>query len=312
MPSFRSSPLSRRDFLQQAAGLVCLSSLARAANTSAPPTARASGLIDAHVHVWKKDPRYPWAPETKTPPERDATAEMLLELMQRAGVQQAVLIQVIHYRWDNRYVADVLKQFPKQFRGVARVNPEDPAAPDQLAELTRAGFRGVRLSPAADATGDWIRGPLMVPLWRRCHELDVPMTLLAPITRMADVSRLLDQFPDLTIVIDHMADSPLRDPAALEPLLALRRFPRVHVKISHTWSLSAEAYPYADAHAQIRRLYDAFGPQRLIAGSDWPLVERYCTYAEAIDLARTRIAFLNTEDKRWICGETARRVWRFD
>jgi predicted TIM-barrel fold metal-dependent hydrolase len=114
------------------------------------------------------------------------------------------------------------------------------------------------------------------------------------------------------VVIDHMADSPLLDPVALEPLLALRRFPRAYVKISHAWSLSAEPYPYVDAHGQIRRLYDAFGPQRLIAGSDWPLVERYCTYVEAIDLARARIAFLNAEDKRWICGETARRVWRFD
>src|SRR6266700_5202733 len=100
------SQLSRRNFLQQAAGLACLSSLARAAQVPAS----VPGVIDAHVHVWKKDPHYPWAPETKTPPERDATAEMLLELMQRASVQQAVLIQVIHYRWVNRYVADVLEQ----------------------------------------------------------------------------------------------------------------------------------------------------------------------------------------------------------
>jgi predicted TIM-barrel fold metal-dependent hydrolase len=302
--------LSRRRFLQQAAALSAAGSLARAAETST--SASTPGVIDAHVHVWKKDPRYPWAPETKSPPDRDATAEMLLELMAGAGVQQTVLIQVIHYRWDNRYVADVLKQYPKKFRGVARVNPEDPAAPDHLAELTRGGFRGVRLSPAAGAAGDWIRGPLMEPLWRRCQELDVPMTLLAPVTRMADAGRLIEKFPELTVVIDHMADSPLRDPAALESLLALRRFPRVHVKISHAWSLSSEPYPYADAHAQIRRVYDAFGPQRLMAGSDWPLVERYCTYAQAIDLARTRIAFLNAEDKRWICGETARRVWRFE
>lgn len=301
-------PFSRRDFLQQAAGLAALGSFARAAESPAPAAA-VPGIIDAHVHVWKKDPRYPWAPETANPPAQDATAEMLLDLMQRAGVAQAVLIQVIHYRWDNRYVADMLRQYPQKFRGVARVDPEDPAAPDRLAELTREGFRGVRLSPGGGAAGDWIRGPLMPPLWRRCQELGVPMTLLAPITRMPDVGRLVDRFPELTVVIDHMADSPLRDPAALEALLALRRFPRVHVKISHTWTLSAEPYPYVDAHAQVRRLYDAFGPQRLIAGSDWPLVERHCTYAEAIDIARSRLAFLNADDKRWICGETARRVW---
>ena len=96
---------------------------------------------------------------------------------------------------------------------------------------------------------------------------------------------------------------------SLLPLLALRRFPRVFVKISHTWSLSAQPYPYADTHAQVRRLYDAFGPQRLIAGTDWPLVEKYCTYAQAVELARSRIAFLNDEDRRWICGKTAELVW---
>jgi len=91
--------------------------------------------IDSHVHVWKKDPRFPWAPETKNPPDRDATAETLLQLMKSNGVDRTVLIQVIYYRWDNRYLASVLKAYPQYFRGVARVNPEDPAAPDRLSRL---------------------------------------------------------------------------------------------------------------------------------------------------------------------------------
>jgi predicted TIM-barrel fold metal-dependent hydrolase len=233
--------------------------------------------------------------------------------MKSSGVRRTVIIQVIHYRWDNRYAASVLKQYPQYFRGVARINPDDPAAPDQLSRLTEEdGFHGVRLSPAGDASGDWIRGPLMEPLWRRCRDLKVPMTLLAPISRMPDVMRLADRFSDLTIVIDHMADCPLDQPRELESLLALRRFPRLFVKISHSWSLSSQAYPYLDSQRQIRRLYDTFGPQRLIAGTDWPLVEKYCTYGEAIDIARSRINFLNAEDKRWICGLTAAQVWPFE
>jgi len=88
--------------------------------------------------------------------------------MKSNGVRRTVIIQVIHYRWDNRYVASVLKQYSQYFRGVARVNPEDPAAPDHLSRLTEEdGFHGVRLRPAGDASGDWIRGPLMEALWRR-------------------------------------------------------------------------------------------------------------------------------------------------
>jgi predicted TIM-barrel fold metal-dependent hydrolase len=269
-------------------------------------------IVDSHVHVWKNDPRYPWFPGTKNPPDKDATAEMLLKLMHEAGVQRTVLIQVIFYKWDNRYVADVLKKYPQYFRGVARVNPEDPAAPDHLSQVTeQAGFHGVRISPAADASGDWIRGSLMPPLWKRAEDLKVPMTVLAPVTRLPEVAKLIEQFPDLTVVIDHMADSPLNQPRELEKLLALQRFPKVFVKISHSWSLSSQAYPYLDSQRQIKRLYDVFGPKRLMAGSDWPLVEKYCTYAQAIDIARKRIGFLNAEDQRWICGLTAEQVWPF-
>jgi L-fuconolactonase len=276
-------------------------------------SAKPPAIVDSHVHVWKADARYPWAKSTANPPERDATPETLLELMAAAGVERTVIIQVIFYRWDNSYLADVLKRYPRMFLGVARVNPEDPAAPDHLSRLTlEQGFHGVRISPAADASGDWFRGPLMPPLWKRCQELKVPMTVLAPVTRMPDVATLADRFPELTIVVDHMADSPLRQPAELEKLIALRRYPKLFVKISHSWSLSSSPYPYPDSQQQIKRLYDSFGPKRLMAGTDWPLVEKYCSYGQAVDIARKEIPFFTADDRRWICGLTAQQVWPFD
>src|SRR5439155_17990110 len=108
------------------------------------------------------------------------------------------------------------------------------------------GFRGVRISPAADASGDWIHGPLMPPLWKRCYDLKVPMTVLTPIDRLADVANLIEKFPDLTVVIDHMADCPLGQPSELDKLTALVRYPNVFVKISNMWSLSHQPYPYPD------------------------------------------------------------------
>ena len=272
---------------------------------------RAYRVIDSHVHVWKKDPQYPWARETVKPPEKDATPEMLLALMRANGIERTVIIQVIHYRWDNRYLADTLKRYPQYFRGVARVNPESPAAPDDLSALVEQGFRGVRLSPSGDAGGDWIRGPLMPPLWRRCRDLKAPMTVLAPVTRMPDVAQLVEKFPDLTVVIDHMADSPIDKPQELQKLLALARYPKVFVKVSHTWSLSRQPYPYRDTHAQVKRLYDGFGPQRLMWGTDWPLVENFCGYAKALALVRDEMSFLNEEDKSWMLSRTVERVWPF-
>jgi L-fuconolactonase len=269
-------------------------------------------IIDPHVHVWKNDPDYPWAKETANPPAADATPEMLLERMRANGVEKTVIVQVIYYRWDNRYAAAVLKQYPQYFRGVARVNPESPQAPDDVSRLVEQDhFHGIRLSPAAEASGDWIRGPLMPPLWKRCRDLQVPMQILAPITRMPDIGVLAEKFPDLTVVVDHMADCPADRPDELPKLLALERYPRVFVKVSHTWSVSRQPYPYADAQVQVRKLYDKFGPQRLMWGTDWPMVETSCGYAKALAMVRDEMKFLTEEDKRWMLSRAVERVWPF-
>jgi L-fuconolactonase len=279
-----------------------------ASTLSAAPSYR---IVDSHVHVFKKDPRFPYAEGAK-PPDKDASAEVLLDLMKQNGVERTVIIQVIHYRWDNRYLADVLKRYPKLFHGVARVNPEDPAAPDHLTNLVKEErFRGVRLSPSANAAGEWINGPLMPPLFKRCDELKVPMTLLIPVVRVPDAQKLIEKFPDLTVVIDHMADSPLDKPQELEKLIALKRYPKVFVKISHTWSLSKQEYPWRDAQEQVKRLHQAFGPQRLMWGTDWPVSERHSTYTQALTSVRDEMKFLNEEDKSWMLSKSIERVWPF-
>jgi L-fuconolactonase len=297
--------LSRRRLLAQTAAGFLSAWLARAAEPAGKPL-----MIDAHVHVFKHDPEFPFAPGAKLPAE-DAPVETLLELMRANGVARTVLIQVIHYKWDNRYLASVLKRYPGRFHGVCRVNPEDPAAPDQLSALTLEGFRGVRLSPAADATGDWIRGPLMPPLWRRCSELKVPMTVLAPVTRLPDLVPLIEANPELTVVIDHMADCPLDRPDELKLLLDLARYPRVFVKISDMWVLSKQPYPYADAQAQVKRLLERFGAQRLMWATNWPVSLQQLPYERIVALYRDHLGFLTREEHEKILSGTVQRVWPF-
>ena len=268
-------------------------------------------ILDPHVHVWKHDARFLFASGAKVP-DYDATPEMLLDLMRANGISKTVIIQVIHYRYDNSYLASVLRQYPQYFQGVCRVDPLDPAAPDHLSDISaQPGFRGVRLSPAAGPEGDWIRGPLMPPLWRRCNSLRVPMTLLAPITRMPDLEPLIEKFPDLTVVIDHMADCPVDRPDELNKLVALRRYPRVYVKISHTWSLSKDGYPWLDAQTLVKRLYDTFGPQRLMWATDWPIAKERATYLQRLTVVRDDMNFLNAADKEWMLSKTVEQVWPF-
>ncbi len=268
-------------------------------------------ITDQHVHVWKHDPAFPFAAGAKVP-DFNPTPEALLDLMRANGIAKTVIIQVIHYRYDNSYLAAVLKQYPQYFRGVCRVDPLDPAAPDHLSSISaQPGFHGVRISPAADATGDWISGPLMPPLWKRCEELNVPMTLLSPISRIPEIGKLIERFPNLTVVIDHMADCPVDHPAELENLIALTRYPKVFVKVSHTWSLSKQDYPWTDSQALVKRLYDSFGPKRLMWATDWPIAKERATYSQRLEVIRSGMPFLNEEDQRWLLSETVKKVWPF-
>jgi len=297
--------MNRRRFLATATAVTAATRMCAAPASSTLP------LIDSHVHVWKHDPQFPFAPGSHPPPE-DASVETLLDLMQTNGISRTVLIQVIHYRWDNSYLASVLKRYPKTFRGVCRVDPEDPLAPDHLSRLVeQQGFHGVRLSPAAGPSGDWIRGPLMPPLWKRCASLKVPMTLLTPVERLPDIQPLIEQNPGLQVVIDHMADCPLGQPDKLHLLTTLARYPNVFVKLSHMWSLSAQPYPYPDVARQVIRINSSFGAQRLIWGTDWPICLRQLSYGDAVNLLRNHLDFLPVKDREQILHRTAQRVWPF-
>jgi predicted TIM-barrel fold metal-dependent hydrolase len=302
--------LSRRDFLQASAATL----VAAAATEHYAAEEKPMRIIDPHVHVWKNDLKYPWPKEEKEPPKEDALPETLLDLMRVNVVERTVLVHVIHYRWDCRYAADALKAHRDKFMGVCRVNPTGDSAADDLSRWVREyGFHGVRLSPATDATGDWINDrKRMDRILNRAVELKVPLCVLCDTGRLIDLARVIERHHEsLDVCIDHMADCPIDQPDELKKLLALARWPRVFVKISHLWSLSRQKYPYKDTHEQVKRLSDAFGPSRLMWGTDWPMVEKYCGYAKALTLYRDEIGGWTAAERRWILGGTAQKLWSF-
>ena len=267
-------------------------------------------IVDPHVHVWTHDPAYPWAPETSQPPPGEAAPEALIAEMAANGVDRTVLVQVIYYRWDNRYTAHVRETYPDQFMAVCRVNPEDPAAPDHLSYwIEKRGFHGVRLSPAADASGDWFTGPLMDPLFRRAADLGVPMLILTRPPRLPDLAALLERHPDLDVVVDHMADVTLEDTQGIRALLDLARYPHVHVKISHTWSISRQEYPWRDAQELVERVHQAFGARRLMWGTDWPMCLQHTSYGRTLSVVRDEMSFFTDEEREWVLGKTALKLW---
>ncbi len=268
--------------------------------------------IDSHVHVWTNHPTFPWAADAVDPPHYDAHPEELLSLMDAHQIDLAVLVQYVGYRWDNHYVAQVLKGYPERFMGVCRVDPQDPSAPERLNYWTEVhGFHGVRLSPEPDASGDWFQGPLMRPLFEEAARLQIPVLMLTKPARLPTLIELLEAAPDLTIVLDHMGDCVVDDPVHRQLLATLAQHPGVFLKTGHVWANSATGYPWRDQHDLIRYVCDLFGADRLMWGSDWSFCLRHATYAQALSYVRDEMDSLSQEELAWILGGTAQRLWSF-
>jgi predicted TIM-barrel fold metal-dependent hydrolase len=271
-------------------------------------------IIEPHVHVWTLDTeRYPWSPETKNPPAESATAEELLETLAENGVSGAVLVQVIYYGTDNTYAADCLRRYPDRFAGVCLVDPLAPDAPQKLEyEVRERGFSGLRLRPSHDRSSRWLPDPATFPLWEKAAELGVTLSLLTHIEQLAMLPAPVERFPEVPVIIDHMGWPPVEEGPhgeAIQHLLRLVKYPSVHVKITDPWAISKEPYPYRRAEPIFRRVFETFGPERCLWGSDWPLVRAQCGYERALALYTREWGWLTDADREWILDKTVRKLY---
>jgi predicted TIM-barrel fold metal-dependent hydrolase len=273
-------------------------------------------IIDSHLHVWSDDEsRYPFGEVSRPASGDGASVELLNEHMAKAGVDKAVIVQPIHYLYDNRYVAECLARFPGRFAAVALVDPTDAEAPDNLEELVlEKGFGGMRLhlsrqaDPAALAALDQDR------LWRRVEELNVCLIVLGKAAELPALEPIVGRFPGVNVVLDHLGGPPVGEEPPhplLGNVLRMAKYPNVYVKVSNMNRLSRLPYPHRDTHDMVRRIYDAFGPERLMWGTDFPHVLAAGGYLPALELTRDELGFLNDDDKEWLFSRTVRKVWKF-
>ncbi len=271
-------------------------------------------IIDTHVHVYADDEsRFPYAAGNK--PARSASVEYLLSLMDEAGVDRAVIVQPRVYSWDNRYLAHCIERFPGRFTALGLVDPTSRAGPARLEELVRERrFSGLRLELGWEENLSDFHGKDRWLLWERAQELGAAFGILGSAKDHSCVEPMAAMFPGVNILLDHLSGLPL-DPTQQEPLIAatmrLARYPNVYVKLSNLQGKSNEAYPFPDTYDLVSRIYDAYGPERLMWGTDFPGVMIKCGYANAVDLVRAHIPFLNDNDREWILHKTAEKVFRF-
>jgi len=273
------------------------------------------GAIDAHVHVWTPElDRYPLAPgyEKDRMVVPSFTPEELFAHTRPCGVGRIVLIQMSYYGYDNSYMLDMMRKHQGTFSGVAVVDREAKPRRTMLA-LAREGVRGFRIRPGERTPDRWLDGEGTAAMWKCGAEERLAMCLLIDPEYLPAVDSLCEKSPDTPVVVDHFArigvDDRMRK-ADLDKLCRLARHKNAHVKVSAFYALGKKQAPYLDLGPMIRRVLDAFGPERLMWASDGPFqVLRGHTYRDSIELIRSRLDFLTPTDREWLLRKTAERVF---
>lgn len=275
-------------------------------------------IIDAHVHLWA-EPRPGYQHQDLEgfpfPREIDGTAETLIARMDANGVERAV---VVHNPWfvhDERYLHEALEKYPTRLTGVGCLplylrEADLPAAARAIATGPLQGLRIQFSGPGALAIG---AGDTVDPLYRAASDRGVPLLILS---RQYAAHRIYDRvaraYPDLRLVIEHFGHATPAFgaiPADQDSLLALAEQPNIFVKLAIHHQHSAQDYPWADVFDFQARIIDAFGANRCLWGSNWPMKLPSPTYEERLGTVLDHFPFRSDEDKAWVLGRTADGLW---
>jgi predicted TIM-barrel fold metal-dependent hydrolase len=254
-----------------------------------PPNA-----ADCHCHVFGPREQYPWAANRLyTPPP--VTLDHYLGMLDTTGFARGVLVQTGLYGADNRFIVDAIKAHPKKLRAIALI--DETFSDRALCDLAEAGVCGFRVNRTAK-TG--LAFDVARRLAERTRRLGWHVQFLLDVEDHPDIDRFLGDFPT-EVVIDHMGrPDPQKGVGApgFQALIHLLQSGRGWAKLSAPYRTSRQEPPYHDITPFAQALVAA-APDRLVWGSDWPLVLLETTMPNDGDLV-DQIAV-------WIPDESARR-----
>ena len=271
-------------------------------------------IVDTHTHLFSDDrSRFPLSPGTYEP-ATGGSAELLREDMLSAGADRAVVISPYFYRWDNRYVMDCWDRFGDWLAVVVLVDPRAADGPETLRRLVAEGASGLRIHGDINRLGPY-DDPTQTPLWMAAADLNIAFDACAALEEYPEIEKRAREFPSLRIILDHCGyiggkwNPPRVD---LEPVLAMAKYPNVYAKLTFLGSVPDSPWPHANAHWMVRRVIQAFGPERCMWGSNFP-TRQYnptATYVQHLDALRTHME-LTPQERELVLGGTALTLWKW-
>jgi L-fuconolactonase len=262
-------------------------------------------LVDTHVHYWKS---LGGAVAGEMGPP--LSYEQALATATESGVDHVICVTPRLMGFDNSYSLEGAHAYPTTFRVMGRFDHSVTDIERSLRELMSDPFMiGIRVSfiqPSA-----WHEDAEVNGLWGVAERLGVPIALYVP-HQAPQIERLLVKHPNLRLIVDHMTLRHSDPTTAFEQwsdVLALSKWPRLAVKISGLIDAVTEKYPFPRAQRYLGEVCERFGAERVMWGSNFPPVLKFCSYADSVNFVREGCDFLNPDERANILGGAANRFF---
>jgi predicted TIM-barrel fold metal-dependent hydrolase len=269
-------------------------------------------IIDSQIHAYEANtPKRPWRTVPNWPPSANGDEQVAAQ--DKLGIDGAIFIAAFSiYGYDASYAVEVQRKHPGRFALVKPVDPDDPAVLETIAEWKKQpGAVGIRVI----VTGEPGRNPSDKGLDRVLREAvrhDFPVNILCW-GNLERGTAIIDRHPDTRFIIDHLGIlQPKTPPAPPQPwadlpkVLGLARRKNAVIKVSGACTLSQKPYPFPDIWDPLARLFDAWGFERCLWGTDWTRAFAVVNYERAVEPFRKTDRLSGTERAMLMGGACAK------
>jgi L-fuconolactonase len=273
-------------------------------------------VIDAHQHFWELGRfDYDWLNDPPLKPIRRTYLPPDLEPHLRAtGVEKSIFVQTQHNVVENDWVLQLCEQYDFLAGMVGWVDLASPHCEEQLLKYkSNPYFVGVRHVTHDEPDDDFIVRNDVIRGLRILEKHRVPFDLLFFVKHLKHAPTLGKALPDLPMVIDHLAKPKIKHGSLNgweADFRAAAKFPNIYCKIS---GMVTEAnwtgWKPADLRPYVEIALDAFGPERCMVGSDWPVCELAGTYQQVYGAAREVLSSLSAAEQSTVFGGTAAKFY---
>ena len=269
-------------------------------------------IIDSQVHAYAANtPDRPWDSLPNWPDH--VTGPEMVAAMDSVGVDGAILVSAFSlYRYNASYAVEVRNAYPGRFGLVKPVDPSDPAVAEVIATWKQTpGTVGIRIMMTREWAGDK-SDPGLDLILRESVRHDFPVNLLCWDNLDAGMA-LIARHPDARFIIDHLGilqpqtpPAPPKPWAELSKVLELASRQNVVIKISGACTLSNMGYPFPDIWDPLARVFDAWGLDRCLWGTDWTRAFAVVDYEQAVEPFRLTDRLTESERATLMGGACAR------